>query len=98
VVAVWLTELGRQQRAGTKQAIFGVTDREPIQDEIEKITAPTLVVVGSEDVATPVAKAELIASTIPGAQLVTLPGVGHVSTLEAPDAVNAAIVPFLATH
>jgi 3-oxoadipate enol-lactonase len=98
VEAVWMAELSRQQKSGTKKAIFGVTDRLPIRDEIGKITAPTLVVVGDGDVATVPAKAEAIAAAIPGAQLVVLPGVGHVSTLEAPDAVNAAILPFLAAH
>lgn len=98
VVDRWMDELGRQQRRATKKAIRGVTDRLPIVDEIGAITAPTLVVVGTEDSATPVAKAQVIADAIPGARLEQLPGVGHVSTLEAPEAVNAAILPFLAEH
>ncbi|MGO4257653.1 alpha/beta fold hydrolase [Marmoricola sp. RAF53] len=98
VVATWVGELGGQPRRGTKQAILGVVDREPVHDEIGAITAPTLVIVGAEDVATPVAKAKRIAASIPGARLETLPGVGHVSTLEAPQAVNALILPFLAAH
>jgi 3-oxoadipate enol-lactonase len=98
VVAVWMTELSRQQRGGTKLSIRGVTDRLPITEELGTITAPTLVIVGDADVATPVAKAETIAASIAGARLEVLPGVGHVSTLEAPEAVNAAILPFLAAH
>lgn len=98
VVAVWLTELGRQQRSGTKKAIFGVTDRAPIHDEIGAITAPTLVITGSGDVATPVAKGEAIASAIAGARMVVLPDVGHMSTLEDPDGVNAELLPFLAAN
>jgi pimeloyl-ACP methyl ester carboxylesterase len=98
VVEVWTSELRRQNRRGTQGAIRGVTDRLAVFDEIGAITAPTLVVVGTEDPATPVAKAQVIAAGIPGARLDQLPGVGHVSTLEAPEAVNAAILPFLAEH
>jgi pimeloyl-ACP methyl ester carboxylesterase len=98
VTDTWTAELRRQRRGGVKKAIRGVTDRLPVTDEIGRITAPTLVVVGSGDVATPVAKAELIAHTIPGARLEVLADVGHVSTLEAPDAVTGLMKPFLAAH
>lgn len=96
VVETWTSELRRQDRRGTKAAIRGVTDRLPVVDEISRITAPTLVIVGDGDVATPVAKAETIASNIPGARLEVLPGVGHVSTLEAPDPVSEMLVTALA--
>lgn len=94
----WLAEMQRQTRRGTTGAVRGVTDRLPVADEIGAITAPTLVVVGSADPATPVAKAEAIAEAIPGARLHVLPGVGHVSALEAPAAVNELVLPFLAAH
>jgi len=97
VVATWTGELARQNRRGTKAAIRGVTDRLAVLDEIGAITAPTLVLVGSEDVATPVAKAEAIAAAINGAELHVLPGAGHVSALEAPQAVNERLVTFLRT-
>ena len=96
VVATWTGELRQQGRRGTKGAIRGVTDRLPVSDEIRSVTAPTLVMVGAEDVATPVAKAKAIAAQIAGARLEVLPGVGHVSTLEAPDAVTALLTKFLA--
>ena len=64
--------------------------------EIGKIVAPTLVIVGDEDVATVPAKAERIRDLIPGAKLAVIPHAGHSSTIEEPDAVNAAIASFLA--
>ena len=67
----------------------------PPPASIRAITAPTLVVVGSGDVATPVAKAEAIAAAIPGSRLDVLAGVGHVSTLEDPARINACIEAFL---
>jgi pimeloyl-ACP methyl ester carboxylesterase len=57
---------------------------------------PTLVIVGDEDVATPPAKAEVIANGIPGDRLVRIPGAGHSASLEEPAAVTAAIEAFLA--
>ena len=98
VVATWIDELGRQTRRGTKGAIRGVTDRLAVQDEIGAITTPTLVIVGTADVATPVAKAEAIVAAVPGAQLVVLPDVGHVSALEAPAPITENLVAFLDAH
>jgi len=95
---VWISELLPQQRKGVKQAIRGVTDRTPITDELSAITAPTLVIVGSEDTATPVAKAETIAAGIKDSRLDVLSGVGHVSTLEAPDRITALMRAFLDGH
>jgi pimeloyl-ACP methyl ester carboxylesterase len=98
VVGVWSREVTRQTRRGTYWAIRGVTDRLPVDDEVGSIKAPTLVVVGEGDVATTSDRSDAIAEQVVDAELVTLPGVGHVSTLEAPEAVNAALLPFLAAH
>jgi 3-oxoadipate enol-lactonase len=77
------------------RAVNGVVDRAGIHDELARITAPTLVVVGEEDVATPRPKAERIAGAIRGATLVTIPRAGHSSTVEEPALVTAAIEQFL---
>lgn len=77
------------------RAVNGVVDRAGIHDELARITAPTLVVVGDEDVATPRPKAERIVGAIRGATLVTIPRAGHSSTVEEPALVTAAIEQFL---
>jgi len=74
-----------------------VVDRAPIHGELGRITVPTLILVGEEDVATPPEKAERLAAGIPGARLVRLPRAGHSSTVEEPAAVTAAVEGFLAT-
>jgi 3-oxoadipate enol-lactonase/4-carboxymuconolactone decarboxylase len=56
---------------------------------------PALVIVGEHDPSTPVAAAEALRDAIPGARLVVIPGVLHVPSLEAPEAVTAAIRDFL---
>jgi 3-oxoadipate enol-lactonase/4-carboxymuconolactone decarboxylase len=53
---------------------------------------PTTVMVGTQDRLTLPVKAREIASTIPGARLVTLKDRGHMLPLEDPDAVTDEIV------
>jgi len=77
------------------RAVNGVLDRGGVFHELSRITAPTLVVVGDEDVATPRARAERIAGAIAGAKLVTIPRAGHSSPVEEPELVTAAIEQFL---
>lgn len=77
------------------RAAQGVIDRAPIAAELSRVTAPTLVIVGEEDVATVPAKAERIAAAIAGARLARIPRAGHSSSVEEPAAVTAAIEGFL---
>ena len=97
VVEPWIATLRTVDRRGMKAAILGVTDREPIAPELGAVTAPTLVVVGAEDVATPVHKAEQIVARIRGARLEVVPGAGHSSTVEQPNAVSALLEEHLAS-
>ncbi|MCW2849670.1 MAG: alpha/beta hydrolase [Marmoricola sp.] len=94
----WMTELRAVRRSGMKQAIYGVTDRKPVLDELGRISAPTLVVVGADDVATPVAKAETITAGITGARLEIVPDAGHSSTIEQPKALSDLIEEFVDQH
>jgi pimeloyl-ACP methyl ester carboxylesterase len=85
------------RRRDVWRAVNGVIDRAGIHDELARISVPTLVIVGEEDVATPAAKAEKIVGAIRGAALARIPCAGHSSTVEEPAAVIAAIEPFLQT-
>ena len=55
------------------------------QARLAEITAPTLVIHGTEDKMIPVANGELIASLIPGAKLEIFDGVGHLFWWEQPE-------------
>jgi len=94
----WQHRLSASKRAGISKAVMGVANRLPVDTEISRITAPTLVVVGADDVPTPPAKAQLIAERIPGARLAQIPDCGHSSTLEQPDAVTGLLREFLANN
>ncbi len=59
------------------------------------IKAPTLLVWGSEDTATPIADARVMERLIPDAGLVTFSGAGHYSFLERPAQFNAVLDSFL---
>ena len=77
------------------QGIFG---RASVYEELPKIKVPTLMVVGEEDMATPMDKAKRIAEKIPGAKLVGIPHAGHLCTVEEPAAVTAAMEAFLSSQ
>ena len=77
----------RQQRA-----IIGRPDSRP---GLGAITCPTLVLVGEGDEATPPDLAREIAAGISGSRLVMIPDSGHLSTLERPQAVTAALVEWM---
>lgn len=94
-VDAWKQELRSVDRGGMKKAILGVTDRLPVFDELKSIRVPTLVVVGMDDVATPVAKAETIVAGIAGSSLKTVPNCGHSSTVEQPAALADLLEEFL---
>ena len=56
---------------------------------------PTLVLVGEEDVLTPPDAARRMATLIPGARLVVIPGAGHLPPVERPSETTAEIREFL---
>lgn len=58
------------------------------------IASPTLVIAGQHDTVTAPSHGELIASTVPGAEFVTLPTV-HLPNVERPDAFMSAVLAFL---
>ncbi|GAA4558403.1 alpha/beta fold hydrolase [Pseudonocardia xishanensis] len=95
VVGEWVGRLARGDRAGIRRAVLAVADRAPVAAELHRITAPTLVVVGADDLATPPDHAERIAAGIRGARLELLSDCGHSSSLERPDAVSALLSEFL---
>jgi pimeloyl-ACP methyl ester carboxylesterase len=59
------------------------------------LDVPALVIVGEEDVLTPPSEAEELAELLPIAQLVRLPGAGHLTPLEQPTRVNEELIVFL---
>ena len=69
-----------------------VVDDVELRADLPRITAPTLVVSGADDVALPPEHQRVIAAGIPGAELVTLSPAAHIPTVEAPLQVSGAIL------
>lgn len=56
---------------------------------------PILIVVGDQDRLTPPAHSAELARELPGAELLVVPGAGHIVILESPDVVDETLVAFL---
>lgn len=85
--------VGRDAFIRQQTAIMNRPDSRP---GLVNITCRTLVLCGHEDLATPVAVHREMATDIPNSRLVIVPECGHLSTLERPNEVNAAIRRWLA--
>lgn len=67
-------------------------------DRLGAIRAPTLVIAGGADVATPAAMSESLARGIGDARLAVIPGAAHLSAVEDPAAFNALVSGFLSAQ
>jgi 3-oxoadipate enol-lactonase len=86
-----------RQKAETVAAdLVCMRDRPDQTASLSSMTVPTLVLVGELDVLTPPSESQTMAAAIPGARLVVVPGAGHLSPMERPRAVAAAIGDFFA--
>jgi len=63
--------------------------------DLAKVRAPTLILIGDSDDATPMAESEFIRDGIPGSEIRVIPGAGHLTTIDNPDAVTAELAAFL---
>ncbi|MDH3260207.1 MAG: alpha/beta fold hydrolase [Acidimicrobiia bacterium] len=75
-------------------SLEGMARRADRTDILSSITVPTLVMVGADDGLTPPDMAEHMAELIPTAELVVIPGAGHLPPIETPEAVNDALRAF----
>jgi pimeloyl-ACP methyl ester carboxylesterase len=92
IVRRMIDETGADAFVRQLQAIMSRPDSRPL---LTAIHCPTLVVVGDGDLATPPELNKEIADGISGARFVVVPECGHVSTIERPEAVNAALTDWL---
>ncbi len=81
---------------GIANALHGLAARADSRETLPAIAVPTLVLVGAEDVLTPPSEAATMAAAIPRARLDVVLQAGHLSNLENPAAVSAALLAFLA--
>jgi 3-oxoadipate enol-lactonase len=82
---------------GLRRAILRLRGRPDATMVLGRMGVPALVIVGEEDVVTPLADARALQSAIPEARLHTISGAGHLSNLEAPERFNEILGRFLST-
>jgi len=94
-VEAMLAVMERTSPQGIAGALRGMAIRTDRRGDLKRITVPTLVLVGEDDVISPPAEARELAGSIPHARLEIIPAAGHLAPYENPAAANDAIVRFL---
>ena len=92
IIRQMIAETGPDAFVRQLNAIMSRPDSRPL---LSSIKCPTLVLVGDEDVATPPELNKEIAAGIPGAKFTVIADSGHLTTIEQPEAVNAALASWL---
>ena len=85
----------RAESLATQLLVMAEADQ---RDLLPRIAVPTLLVWGELDARSPLSVARQFEQAIADATLVVIPGAGHVSQLEQPDLVNAAVREFCSAH
>jgi|HubBroStandDraft_6_1064221.scaffolds.fasta_scaffold154628_3 3-oxoadipate enol-lactonase len=95
VVSDLRTMILRNSSVSIAATLRGLADRPDCTQMLPSIDVPTLVLCGQDDQITPMSEMKTMAQAIPGAQFVEVPAAGHMSPMENPKVVNAAIDRFL---
>jgi 3-oxoadipate enol-lactonase len=110
VVERWLTPDYAAEHAGVRAqlramlvatdaagyaACCGAIERMDLREQLPSITAPTLVISGSDDPATPVEHQRVIAEAIPRARHEVVGPAAHLAAVQQPEAVNRLILEHL---
>ncbi|MEU4096703.1 alpha/beta fold hydrolase [Streptomyces sp. NPDC026673] len=80
---------------GAAAALRGRAQRPDYGAVLTAVRVPALIVVGRDDVYTPVAEAEAMHAAVAGSRLVVIEGAGHLPNLERPEEFNEALRRFL---
>lgn len=88
VVMGMAERIGREAFLRQEEAIMGRLDG---LEDLRRIVCPTLILCGAQDVLTPPKVHREMADRIPHARFVVIENCGHLSTLERPDEVTAAL-------
>jgi magnesium chelatase accessory protein len=83
--------------AGTL-GMMGSWDLRALRRALPRLNAALTLIVGDRDMAVPPSVAEDVRASLPGAQIVTLPGLGHLAHEERPDLVASAITDVARIH
>ncbi|NPA34451.1 MAG: alpha/beta hydrolase [Chlorobi bacterium] len=95
IITEYAHKMEKQDRKTIYKIAWAIFNRKSVIDELHKIKAPSLVMVGEDDIARPVEEAKQLVELIPNAELKIIPNAGHSSALENPQEFNKAMETFL---
>jgi pimeloyl-ACP methyl ester carboxylesterase len=81
--------------AGVAGALLGMAERPDATPRLGRIGVPTLVITGAEDTVIPPSESEVLARSIPGADLEVIPRAGHLVAFEQAEAFNDRLAAWL---
>lgn len=90
--------LDRAPRSTVAWAQRAMAGRLDTRAGIAMLTSPIAVIMGEEDTMSPRAEQDLILEAAPHAMWIPIPEAGHLTPLEAPDAVTAALLRLVAAY
>lgn len=93
-----LEEMARDVRPASMRTALCIMAEADLRDVLPGIAVPTLLVWGELDGRSPLSVAHRFRESIPGAELVVIPGCGHVSNLDQPERFNEAVRDFCRRH
>ncbi|MFG3188079.1 alpha/beta fold hydrolase [Streptomyces omiyaensis] len=93
-----LGAMGAAVRPDTLRRQLSLMAEADQRDLLPAVSVPTLLVWGEQDARSPLTVARQFQESVPGAELVVIPGAGHVSNLERPEEFNRAVRDFCRAH
>lgn len=96
-LAFWRAQMGALDKRSIYRFGKAIFARDSVLDDLAAVDTPppVQIIVGADDIATPVEKSKAMLAAIKGAQLAVIPDAGHTSPIEQPAAVTAAMTVFL---
>ncbi|MEV6118301.1 alpha/beta fold hydrolase [Streptomyces sp. NPDC052109] len=83
---------------GAAAALRGRAERPDYRDTLPAVREPVLIVVGADDVYTPITDAEEIHRLVPHATMASIEDAGHLPSAEQPERFNSVLLDFLTTQ
>ncbi|HWI09131.1 MAG TPA: alpha/beta fold hydrolase, partial [Solirubrobacteraceae bacterium] len=96
--AALLEQMQADVRPPSMRIALGIMAEADQRDLLATIAVPTLLIWGERDARSPLSVARQFEQAIRGAQLVVIPGCGHLSNLERPREFNEAVRAFCRAH
>jgi pimeloyl-ACP methyl ester carboxylesterase len=94
MMAIWADNAGATNPGGYRASVHSMAEAD-LSDILPTIRIPTLLLYGERDERSPLSVARELHDSIPGSELVVIPGVGHLASAEAPDDFNAEVRRFI---